>query len=183
MNTMNRDNNWGNWGLVLVMASAAYLREETLFNQGIARWKEFIERQIADDGHLPHEVTRSEGMRGIWYSHFALMPQTLAAEIAYVNGIDLYEYSSPSAHTLRQAFERIVPWTHHPETFPYCKGNPNELTGTAYISYFEILNARWPNIEASEMLRELRPLSAEHCAPHLTLTHGEPIPEITKTPQ
>ncbi len=175
LNTMDRKNNWGNWGLVLVLASAAYLRDEALMDTCIARWKEFIEIQIAEDGHLPHEVHRSEGMRGIWYSHFTLMPQTIAAEIIRVNGVDLFEYESPGGRTLRQAFERIAPWTHHPETFPYYKDDPQKLTGTTYVSYFEILNTHWPNPDATAMLESLRPLTARHSAPALTLTHGELI--------
>lgn len=178
MNTMDRDNNWGNWGLTLVMASAAYLKDDELFRQGVERWKEFIEKQIADDGHLPREVNRSEGMRGIWYTHFALMPQTLAAEIALVNGVDLYEYRSPGGHTLRQAFERAAAWSRHPETFPYYKGNPKDLEGTTYIGYFEILNTHWPNADASAMLKQLRPLSAEHCATNLTFTHGNSMDNL-----
>lgn len=178
MNTMQRDNNWGNWGLVLVMASAVYRKDEDLFQQGIARWKEFIEKQIAEDGHLSREVNRSEGLRGIWYTHFALMPQTIAAEIAYVNGVDLYEYQSPRGRTLRRAFELAASWSRRPETFPYYKGNPGDLEGVAYVGYFEILNARWPNSDAAALLKQLRPLSSEHCATNLTFTHGNSLENL-----
>jgi hypothetical protein len=177
MNTMSRKNNWGNWGLVLVMACAAWLRNDELIEQGVTRWKEFIERQIAEDGHLPHEVHRNNGRgeRGIWYTHFSLMPQTLAAEIARVHGgVDLYDYVSPKGRTLRQAFECIAPWARDPATFPYFQGDDlQDLRGTDYVSYFEILNARWPNADAAAMLDGLRPLTANHSAPHLTFTHGD----------
>jgi hypothetical protein len=175
MNTMHRKNNWGNWGLVLVMACAAWLQDGDLFERGVARWKEFVETQIAEDGHLPHEVHRNNnvGERGIWYTHFSLMPQTLAAEIARANGVDLYDWVSPKGRTLRQAFERVAPWARDPSTFPYFTGDdPDEIRGTDYVSYFEILNARWPNPDATAMLEKLRPLTANHCAPHLTFTHG-----------
>lgn len=68
MNTMARENNWGNWGLVLVLAGAGYLEDQALFDKGIARWKHFIETQLAADGHLPLEVIRNNGVgeRGIW---------------------------------------------------------------------------------------------------------------------
>ena len=145
MNTMDRENNWGNWGLVLTSAIAAYLEDEQLFDQSVSRWKYFIGHQIAEDGHLPHEVNRSGGMRGIWYSHFTLMPQTIAAEILSVNGVDLYNYESPSGHTLQTAFDRIAEWTRSPETFPYWDGETSELRGVNYFSYFEILNSLWPN--------------------------------------
>ena len=179
MNTMDRANNWGNWGLVLVLASAAYLDDDELFEQGVARWKQFIDTQIAEDGHLPHEVGRNHnrGERGIWYSHFTLMPQTIAAEIARVRGVDLYDYESPTGQTLRDAFHRLAPWAREPESFPYYTADPAEhpQRGTNYVGYFEILNKRWPHPDAEAMLRERRPVTASHSTPLLTLTHGQPL--------
>ncbi len=172
LNTMDRRNNWGNWGLVLVMAVSAHLGDKALFAKGVARWKELIDSQIAEDGHLPHEVNRNGGRSGLWYSNFSLMPQTVAAEIARVNGVDLYDFKSPKGRTLRQAFDRLAPWIRQPETFPYYKKNPKDMHGMTYVSYFEILNARWPNADATSLLERLRPLTASHAAPALTFTHG-----------
>ncbi len=175
MSCMDRENNWGNWGLVLSAACAVYLKDAELFNTCIDRWQYFIENQIADDGHMPHEVNRSGGMRGIWYTHFSLMPQTVAAEILRVNGEDLYHFVSPGGHTLKQAFKTIAGWTRRPEEFPYWEGDPNKLTGRTYISYFEILNAHWPNEDAVALLNKFRPATAGHSAPFLTFTHGQPL--------
>lgn len=176
LNTMHHANNWGNWGLVLVLATAAYLRDEALLAKGIERWKEFIAEQIAVDGHLPHEVTRNDGVgeHGIWYSHFTLMPQTLAAAIALVQGVDLYDYIAPNGRSLRLAYERLVPWACDPATFPYFTGAEGKRqVATDYVGYWEILNGRWPNAQAAALLAEKRPLTAIHSAPYLTLTHGE----------
>ena len=179
MNTMDRSNNWGNWGLVLVLASASFLGDDALLEEGIEKWKYFIEEQIAEDGHLPHEVTRNSGIgeRGIWYTHFTLMPQTIAAEIAYVNGVDLYDYESPSGRTLELAYRRVAPWAHNPDDFPYFRPEyeGQEQRGTDYVSYFEILHSRWPHPAAAAMLKQQRPTDAAHSAPVLTLTHGEPL--------
>ncbi len=172
MSTMNKKNNWGNWGLVLSSSCAVYLKDEALFKKCADRWKYFIEHQVAGDGHLPHEVKRSGGQRGIWYSHFSLMPQTIAAEILKVNGEDLYDFKSPSGRTLKQAYERIAEWTCKPDSFPYWKGDPKELKRVSYFSYFEILNAHWPNDDASKLLSKSRPMTANHSAPFLTFTHG-----------
>jgi hypothetical protein len=173
MNTMDRQNNWGNWGLVLASACAVYLQDEALFEQCVERWKHFIEHQLADDGHLPHEVRRSAGQRGIWYSHFSLMPQTIAAEILKVNGVDLFDHVSPSGRTLKQAFDKIAAWTADPAAFPYWQGDPQQLLGVTYFSYFEILNPRWPNAAATALLEDSRPKTADHAAPFLTFTHGQ----------
>jgi hypothetical protein len=173
MNTMNRTNNWGNWGLVLATSSAVYLGDAELFNKCVDRWRYFVEHQIAEDGHLPHEVKRSGGQRGIWYSHFSLMPQTIVAEILKVNGTDLYNFKSPSGRNLKEAYERIAEWVRKPDSFPYWKGDPKELKNVHYFSYFEILNTHWPNDDVSELLSKFRPMTATHSSPFLTLTHGE----------
>lgn len=175
MNTMNRTNNWGNWGLVLVMASAAYLDDEVLFNKGVDRWKEFIAEQIAPDGHLHHEVNRNGGRSGIWYSNFSLLPQTLAAEIAKINGTKLYNYKAPNGRSLKQAYEKLAPWVWQPKTFPYWDGPVSRLSGVTYVSYFEILYNHWPNPTVKNILQKNRPLTARHGAPVLTFTHGEAL--------
>ncbi len=178
LNTMKARNNWGNWGLVLVLAVAAYRNDQALFEKGVARWREFLDEQVSEQGHLHHEVTRNNGKgeHGIWYSHFSLMPQTIAAEIARVNGVELYEYRSPRARTMRQAFEVLAGWTRRPETFPYYKGDPKGLAGVTYYSYFEVLNPRWPHADATALLAGRRPMTASHSAPALTFTHGD-LPE------
>jgi hypothetical protein len=177
LNCMSRENNWGNWGLVLAISCAAYLEDADLFLECLERWKQLLEIQVDDQGHLRHEVTRLDGKYGLWYSHFSLMPQTLAAEIARVNGVDLFETVSPSGRNLEMAFHPLAAWTLVPASFPYWKGTPEELGGKTYFSYFEILNSRWPDEAATEMLRRERPKTANHCAPLLTLTHGEPLRE------
>ena len=173
LNTMDRSNNWGNWGLVLVLACARYLDDDELLDRGEQRWKQLLDRQIDKNGHLYHEVRRSGGMRGIWYSHFSLFPQTIAAEILRLAGRDLYDWRSPDGHTLRQAFEPLAGWTREPASFPYWEGSVNQLRGVTYFSYFEILHAHWPNEEAAVLLRESRPMTARHSAPVLTFTHGD----------
>jgi hypothetical protein len=173
LNTMDRSNNWGNWGLVLVLACARYLDDDQLLDLGQQRWKELLDRQIDDRGHLPHEVRRDGGRRGIWYSHFSLFPQTIAAEILRVAGRDLYRWQSPQGRTLHQAFVPLAGWTRDPASFPYWDDDPNRLTGVTYFSYFEILNAHWPNEHATILLQNARPMTARHCSPVLTFTHGE----------
>lgn len=173
LNTMDRSNNWGNWGLVLVLACARYLDDGALLDRGERRWKELLDRQIDDRGHLHHEVGRSGGMRGIWYSHFSLFPQTIAAEILRLAGRDVYDWRSPNGRTLHQAFEPLAAWTRDPKSFPYWHGDVDQLRGVGYYSYFEILHVHWPNKDAAALLRDSRPMTARHGAPVLTFTHGD----------
>ncbi len=175
MNTMARTNNWGNWGLVLAVSCAVYLGDEELFNECADRWKYFVAHQIAGDGTLPMEVKRSGGRQGIGYSHFCLMAQTVAAEILRINGRNLYDYESELGGSLKKAFERIAGWTIRPDTFPHWEGDPSELKGVRYFSYFEVLNTRWTNRDASKSLDQARPMTANHAAPFLTFTHGQAV--------
>lgn len=171
------DNNWGNWGNVLGMATAVYVRDRPLFDAMIERWKHLTRASIAEDGHLPKEVSRNRqtpGSHGLWYSHFALQPHTIAAEIARVNGVDLFDYVSPSGRSLRLAYERLVPWVADLESFPYHEDpDKTKLHAPYAMSYFEILNPRWPNAEAGRLLRDHRPLTTQHSNPFTTVTHGD----------
>lgn len=175
LNTMDAANNWGNWGLVLTVSIATYLDDEDLFGRCVQRWKEFIGQQIAEDGHLHHEVRRSGGRRGLWYSHFSLMPQTIAAEIMRINGTDLFGYTAPNGSSLQVAYVRLAAWCRRLETFPYWDGPVEELRAVDYYSYFEILADHWPNENAQVLLRRSRPMTARHSSPFLTLTHGDPL--------
>jgi hypothetical protein len=112
-------------------------------------------------------------MRGIWYSHFSLFPQTIAAEILRVAARDLYDWRSPEGHTLCQAFEPLAGWTRDPASFPYWDDAPSKLRGVTYFSYFEILHAHWPNDDAAIVLRNARPMTARHSVPVITFTHGD----------
>ena len=175
MNTMKSGNNWGNWGLVLFSAIAAFTGDQAGLDQAQVRWKQFIDSQIAADGHLHEEVGRNGGRSGMWYSHFSLFPQTIAAEILRVQGRDCFAYAGKDGRSLKLAYERLAPWSLRPETFPYFKGDAKDLHGSDYVSYFEILLPRWPDADARAVVLANRPLTARNGLPYLTFTHGEPF--------
>ena len=180
---MKRTNNWANFGTLLAMTAGVYLEDHDLFNRGVARWKALVDSQMTDDGTLKEEVNRPgagdlakvPGAMGLWYSHFSLFPATLAAEVARVNGVDLYEYVSPGHKSLRLAYEKLVPWVKNPASFPYYKGSgdPNKLTGIFHFPYYEMLTPRWPNQDAIALLKAHRPIRTNHCIPDETFTHGD----------
>jgi hypothetical protein len=176
MNTMERDNNWGNWGVLLVASASAYLGDRAGLEAAALRWKRLVELQVGPDGHLHHEVKRNDGAGdfGMWYTHFSIMPAALGAEVLRVNGIDLFDYAAPGGASLKSAFGVISGWSRDPRRFPYFKGEVSAMFEPLYCSYFEILNARWPNPDAAAVLAAGRPWTAIHSAPWLTFTHGEP---------
>jgi hypothetical protein len=184
LNTMEtKQNNFANWGTVLVLSVAAYLDDEELFKKAEARFQKLIDIQIADDGTLPKEICRSDdnrgckegphrGRNGLWYTNFTLMPTTIAAEILRVNGVNLYEYHLPHHAGLKAAFQNAAKWNFNPETFPFYDFNHGILKTQMFISYFELLNVIWPERNADQLLVKYRPLTNEMAMPDLTFTHG-----------
>lgn len=178
---MKRDNNWANFGTLLAMTAGSYLDERKLFDQGVERWKQLVESQMDTDGTLREEVSRSgvsdnaPGAMGLWYSNFSLIPATLAAEVARVNGVDLYGYVSPSGKSLGLAYAKTIPWIKDPRSFSYYKGSgdPAKLTGIYLIPHFELLTLRHSEPGALEILRAHRPVRINHCIPDETFTHGD----------
>jgi Alginate lyase len=168
MNTMSSANNFGNWGLLLVVSTATYLQDQTLFNQAVGRWKYFIEDQMNNDGVMRYEVGRGGGKDGIWYSNFALFPQTTSAEIMKVNGVNVFGYVSPSGRTLKKAYDKMAGWNRYPCSFPYYNCPTH---GVGWVSYMEILNPIWPNANAAFLLGKYRPLDTRWSFPVVTLTH------------
>lgn len=178
---MKRSNNWANFGTLLAMTAGSYLDDRNLFDRGVSRWKQLVESQMDADGTLKEEVSRpggtdkTPGAMGLWYSNFSLFPATLAAEVARVNGVDLYGYRTPSGKSLGLAFSKVIPWINEPRTFGYYKGaqDPAKLTGRFLVPHFEMLVPRSPDPVAAEILRAHRPVRTNHCVPDETFTHGD----------
>ncbi len=172
------DNNWGNWGVVLGLAAAAYANDQEVFDAQVARWKHLIEIAVAEDGHLPKEVHRNRatpGTHGLWYSHFSLQPAAIGAEIARVHaGLDLYNHVSPSGRGLRLAYDRLVPWVADLNSFPYFRERDKSRLHAPYaIAYWELFETRWPRPDARALIVERRPHNSPHSMPHSTFTHGD----------
>ena len=160
------------------MRGGIYLDDKNIFNKGLSRWKQLVDSQISEDGTLHEEVTRPghskvPGEMGLWYSNFCLLPATFGAEVARVNGVQIYDYTSPRGNNLRKAYTKLIPWLKNPASFPYFKGDPKGLVGVHHYPYFEMLTARWPNPDAIAMLKAHRPIRTNHCIPDTTFTHGD----------
>jgi hypothetical protein len=179
----HRDNNWGNWGLVLGFAIAAYNGDQQLFDEATHRWMELIPIQMDDRGHLVKEVRRNQGRgeHGIWYSHFTIGADVIAAEIARINGVDLFDYTSKDGRKLQTAFDTLAGWVRNPASFPYYTGDLSKLHAINYVGYYEILSGRWSNPDAAASLAAERPTHMEHGAPYLSFTHAD-IPVEAQAP-
>lgn len=103
---------------------------------------------------MPDEITRSntsnfhggndKGIKGISYSHFGMLPWTLALEILFKEGINLYE--TTQGRYFQNVFNKMVGWVKTPSTFPYAnKGTntPEKLLNVKQCSYFAPLVKRF----------------------------------------
>lgn len=80
-------NNLFIWQAVAMVSCAVAGNDQSSFDSGITRATRAISR-ISDDGSLPLELSR--GQMSLHYHSFALAPLLAIAELASVNGVDLY---------------------------------------------------------------------------------------------
>ena len=114
----DRANNWGAWGTLGAIATAALVHDSAAVTNEIARLEGRIADTIADNGELPEENKRTNS--GMWYTYFALTSMTAAARIARnVAGVDLFAYTAPNGHSLRIALDRDFFYALHPDQWPY----------------------------------------------------------------
>jgi hypothetical protein len=161
-NNADKPNNHANWGVLLLASAGGYLEDPAVLRQARARWLELMKSQVAEDGSLPLEICRSDtsnwcggetkGIKGIAYTHYALLPTTIAAEIFLNEGQSVY--STPEGALYCKAYTRAANWTLHPETFPYYKSNKGKLIGLYNIDYFYIAQQRCPNADGATALKK-----------------------------
>ena len=166
-----RQNNWANWGLLLSTSIAAYLGEQPLLQQLANEWKLLTRGQINSDGLFQLEVHRNNGESGIWYSHFALSPHVITAQILTEQGYPVLQ--SAEGAIVHHAYRNVIQWTKDPTTFPFYQGDTAQMTDVDYINYFELLQAIWPDPQAQALLQAHRPISTMRAASFLTFTHGQ----------
>lgn len=156
-----RDNNHGNWGVLLEATAGAYLADRAVLDRAYARWETLMAGAIAADGSLPLEICRSDnnnycggerkGVSGLSYTHYTLLPSALAAQVFERSGIPAWD--SPGGAQLNKAFVRAAEWTRRPETFPYYSAQ-RPLIGVRNASYFPLLQRHYPNPAAAQVLAE-----------------------------
>lgn len=172
---MQNANNQGDWGVYYRLAAAAFSGDRAAFDATIQRWKDVLEESIDANGDPHHEIYRQgsgqgDGSSGLWYSSFTLTAKTYTAELARVNGVWLYDYETPSGHTLRALWERVGGWLADPASFPY---NSSGTSGriTENIGSVEILQAMWPTPAGEVILGHSRPMHERYGMPYTSVTH------------
>lgn len=157
---MKHKNNHANWQAFRDAAIAGYLGDAALLQRTRKRWLELMDSQVAEDGSLPLEICRSDtnhycdgahqGINGLSYTHYTLMPTTAAARIFELQGQAVWQ--TPQGARLASAYRKAAAWTLHPETFPYYASNGGKLNGVNNDAYFLLLQRQYPNDDAARVI-------------------------------
>jgi hypothetical protein len=93
-------NNHHYWRGLAAISTGVLSSDDKLFNWGVGVYKQAID-ELDQRGALPQEMARHE--RAIHYQSFALQPLVPLAEFAERQHVPLYQYRSPSGHTVNDA--------------------------------------------------------------------------------
>jgi poly(beta-D-mannuronate) lyase len=93
-------NNHHYWRGLAAVATGVISSDDDLFNWGIGVYKQAI-GELDERGAFPQEMARHE--RAIHYQAFALQPLVPLAEFAERQHVPLYQYRSPTGHTIFDA--------------------------------------------------------------------------------
>lgn len=158
----DNDNNHGNWGVLLNASMAVYLQDKTLLDDAYQRWQALIKGQVSDKGVFTREICRSDtnnycdgktkGINGLSYTHYAMLPTTMAAQIFAQQGKPIWQTSA--GKLLGKAYEQTAIWTQNPSQFPYYERNNGKLNGVRNGAYFYILQHHYHSPAGNEAIAQ-----------------------------
>ncbi|HEY9126457.1 MAG TPA: alginate lyase family protein [Acidobacteriaceae bacterium] len=90
------------WRGLGAIATGVLAADQDLFNFGVQTYKDGV-NEIDQRGAFPKEMARAE--RAIHYQSFALQPLVTSAMFAERQGFPLYDYKSPTGHTIADAID------------------------------------------------------------------------------
>lgn len=160
-----RMNNHHYWAAAAVGASGIILQRRDL-----TAWSQKIYRQamanVDQDGVLPNEMARAS--RALFYHNYALMPLTMVAEMARVNGIDLYAENDCA---LCRLANRVLTGMADPVFFVQRTGVRQEIAeldgrGLAWLPAFHALCA--DDARLSELMVRYRPIASRRLGGNLS---------------
>jgi poly(beta-D-mannuronate) lyase len=151
------------------MAWGALRGDDVLFRQGVESFLLAL-GQMRPDGSLPLETER--GAKALWYQRQAVSSLVTIAEMAAVQGYDLYAITV-EGRSLHRAIDFLTRGIAEPElVMPYARANQkhgefaNYLVqdrgfmrtrghGRHYMAWFEAYRARFPEHETTRLLTRL----------------------------
>ncbi|MBC8162412.1 MAG: alginate lyase family protein [Roseiflexaceae bacterium] len=163
-------NNWSDWGTVLAMSIGVFTADTQLYAESVQKWRSNVSIQIDDQGNLPIEGRRNNcsGDTGLHYTNYAMQPLTIAAEIAYNNGTDLYQ-----DQRYQRAIHRTAEVDRYPSRFPFARHNDSEYVDTRYkVAWLEVARNHTADANADWLLEQFRPVVTTEVIRYATVTHG-----------
>lgn len=156
-------------------ATASYLGDSDALDRAVNWFKEHAIYDVDDDGSLPRELKRSEGLD---YSLNALQAFTSMAEIARHKDIDLYSWSGPGNYdggkpVLEAIADYTAPYVANPNTWPHDGGGGRPRTYMDNGGIYEVLHSRFHKPKYLKAVEAMgRPIrSGDYLGP-LTATHA-----------
>lgn len=126
-------NNHGIWYDYQLATFALFARKPDLAKEVLAGvGKGRIDPQIAADGKLPEELSRTKALH---YSYFALEPLVGMAELGPCVGVDLWGYKGPKGQGIRAAYDYLAQFVGNEKAFPYKDLKPEDATREALPLY------------------------------------------------
>lgn len=133
----------------VTMAWGAFIGDNTLFFEGVNRYRVALE-QMREDGSLPLETDR--GRDALFYQRHAIASLVAMAEIAAVQGYDLYALTSEGGLDLHRMVAFLVDGIDDPAVLaPYTAARQDlgflDWRGhdRHYMAWFEAYRARFPD--------------------------------------
>jgi poly(beta-D-mannuronate) lyase len=141
----------------VTMAWGAFKGDNALFFTGIDRFRIALE-QMRDDGSLPLETDR--GSEALFYQRHAIASLVAMAEIAAVQGYDLYAMQNQHGHDLHRIVgflsnaiadpALIAQYTPEPQYLGFLDRRGHERH---YMAWFEAYRARFPDSPITRQLQ------------------------------
>jgi len=170
----------------VTMAWGALVGDNRLFFEGISRLRIALE-QMRPDGSLPLETER--GREALFYQRHAISSLVAIAEIAAVQGYDLYALQNQRGHDLHHMVRflsdaiddpaLLAPYTDQPQYLGFLDRRGHDRH---YMAWFEAYRARFPH---SPLTRQLaaqieaygtyeKPLLDEYAGGAMTCLFADP---------
>ena len=156
------NNNHGNWGVLLDTTIAVYLNDNEMLNKTYTRWQNLLINEVTPTGVYKNEICRSDtnnwcggptkGIKGIAYTHYAMQPTAISAQIFAQNCIKFWQGSA--GERLGKAYHQTALWVNQPQKSPYYQSNQGELQGVRNGAYFVILQRYYESSAGDSAIKQ-----------------------------
>lgn len=164
------ENNIRYWNGLGAATVGVVTNDKAMFDWGLESVRVGI-RQISADGTLPAEMHRAARARQ--YHFFATMPMIATAELAAVNGVDLYSEENGALHRL---VKLLVNTYDDASYFEQKTGAPQLTDGGKIpenmIAWLYIYDQRFPSPETKRVLAQYPDLAATALGGNVKLLYG-----------